>query len=86
MEIEKYKEIVDSAIDLFSKVAKFTETEWDDKAAVAVRSLFDALLGPVRFGEGRVGYFEVSEALEKTEALPAWVLPLILAIVKRFLK
>lgn len=79
--MEMYKDLIDSLIRVGESFAALTEdVKWDDNLAVLVRTLFDRL-----FVERVVGtYPSAAQMTAEAEVvgLPAWLIPILIPILK----
>jgi hypothetical protein len=76
--MEKYQDVIDQAIRLAEAAAKMTGNKWDDLIAGAARAMFERFLKEPRiFGAGHV----VATPIEAA-AIPAWLMPLVLELVR----
>ncbi len=77
--MEDHKAIIDAVINLFQRVAEKTENTWDNNLSNSLRSLFDTLLGPVRFGASPE-HAKVGQVQGMAE-IPIWALPVALEVI-----
>lgn len=78
--MEKYTKFLDKLIDLCEEGAKLNDFKWDDQAVAVVRTLFDAYVGPIKFGS-----LEHLAMETDTKGLPPWLVQIILQLLSKFL-
>lgn len=80
--MEKYKPLIDATITALAEAAKLTDTALDDQGVAAVRAVFEAVFGPVRFGAVPTMQQARDVVAAAPEALPIWVVPLVLKVIE----
>lgn len=83
--MDQWKSVIDAAIKLAEEAAKQTQTPWDDTVAAAARAVFERFFtGPQVWGGSAdpVVVGATAEAAAEAEAVPAWLIPLVVEVVK----
>lgn len=76
-----YQAVIDKALALAEEAARLTATPWDDTIAQAARAVFDRFFGAARPCEARLTTDAVAATAE-AEAVPPWLIPLVVEVVK----
>ena len=80
--MEKYKSLIDATLSALTEAAKLTDTPLDDQGVAAMRAVFEAVLGPVRFGAAPTMQQARDVVAAAPRALPLWAVPLILNVLE----
>ena len=81
-DLARYREIIDKALGMFEAYATLTGETWDDSIAALVRLVLDRLLPAA---DGVEPTFGDDEDVFAEAALPEWLMPLILQVIKLLL-
>lgn len=82
--MDQWKSVIDAAIRLAEEAAKQTQTPWDDTVAAAARAVFERFFAAPKVWAATTpeAVGSACEAAAEAEAVPAWLIPLVVEVVK----